>query len=108
MLANAKDELRSWDGWVEARLRTLVARIEDFVSVRPWPKAITPPADVFTDGRQRCFYYIGVKRKQGGTQVNLQQPVNEFKAQVSVCTRLVAESVTCSTGNRKLLNVIAL
>jgi poly(A) polymerase len=32
--APAKDDFKVWDGWVHSRLRTLVARVEDFVDVR--------------------------------------------------------------------------
>jgi poly(A) polymerase len=38
VLARDKDDLKAWDGWVHSRLRTLVARVEDYVAVRPWPR----------------------------------------------------------------------
>lgn len=32
--AATKDDFKAWDGWVHSRMRTLVARVEDFVDAR--------------------------------------------------------------------------
>lgn len=34
VIASTKETFKLWDGWVNSRLRTLVGRIEDFVTVR--------------------------------------------------------------------------
>jgi hypothetical protein len=34
VVAPTKEDFKPWDGWVHSRLRTLVGRIEDFVTVR--------------------------------------------------------------------------
>ncbi|EIE20856.1 Poly(A) polymerase, partial [Coccomyxa subellipsoidea C-169] len=80
----------AWDGWVHSRLRQLVMRVEPFVTVRPWPKAIFPPRGPEAAGQpRRCFYFMGLKKKPlpsqpGGraSSVNLNNPVQEFKNQV--------------------------
>lgn len=90
MVALTEEEFRAWDGWVHSRLRQLVMRVEPFVTVRPWPKAIFPPRGPESAGQpRRCFYFMGLKKKPlpsqpGGraSSVNLNNPVQEFKNQV--------------------------
>jgi hypothetical protein len=90
--ANAVD-FRVWNGWIGARLRTLVARIEAFVIVRPLDKEQSPSAE--QGASPRCFYFMGLRKKPMvedpatgqtvGTSkaVNLNHPVNDFKLEVT-------------------------
>jgi poly(A) polymerase Pap1 len=41
--AFSAEDFRIWEGFVHSRMRYLVAKIEDFVHVRPWPVALEPP-----------------------------------------------------------------
>lgn len=89
VVASTEEDFRTWDGWVHSRLRQLVMRVEPFVTVRPWPKAVTPPRSADQAGQPvRCFYFMGLKKKAqpvqpGGraSSVNLNTPVQEFKMQ---------------------------
>ncbi|CAL8467929.1 g7467 [Coccomyxa elongata] len=90
VVASTEEDFRTWDGWVHSRLRQLVMRVEPYVTVRPWPKAVTPPRSADQAGQPvRCFYFMGLKKKAqpvqpGGraSSVNLNTPVQEFKMQV--------------------------
>jgi hypothetical protein len=89
VVAATEEDFRAWDGWVHSRLRQLVMRVEPYVTVRPWPKAVAPPREDEPAGQpRRCFYFMGLKKKQlpaqpGGkaSTVNLSGPVQEFKMQ---------------------------
>lgn len=104
--ADNDDQYRLWEGWVHSRLRHLVTRLQPLVCVRPWPKPVGPPEEA--DGTQeaggpvkRCYYYIGLKKKQqpagvrGGLpangSVNLNVPVQEFRS-------LVRDACVCVGG----------
>ena len=90
--ASGEGQFRSWEGWVESRLRTLIQRLQAVVTVRPWPKGLPPPGPPETDAEgatvHRCYYYIGIRKKPqppgaaGKVQVNLNTPVSEFRYQV--------------------------
>ncbi len=105
MTAATEEDFRAWDGWVHSRLRQLVMRVEPYVTVRPWPKAFSPPAAAAAATaaataagsadappampRCACFYFMGLKKKPQpavpgvrASSVNLNGPVQEFKQQV--------------------------
>jgi poly(A) polymerase len=111
VLASTKEDLKAWDGWVHSRLRTLVGRVEDYVTVRPWPKDFdggedggagggapaaaaadaAAPAPAPPTPRPSKLYFLGIDRKPppvgkppppGPARVNLEYPVAEFKEAV--------------------------
>ena len=79
--ASSKEDFEMWEGWVTSRLRLLIRSAGTMVDVRPWPKALKPPAEeppttTGTDSAQpgengaatssgpRCFYFIGLAKKR--------------------------------------------
>lgn len=87
--ASNEEHFKAWSGWVNSRVRTLVTRVEPYVLLRPYPKAVKPPEGCFTDGKYRTFYFIGVKKRPAqrdeegklipNKSINLNQPVTEFR-----------------------------
>ncbi|KAK9846007.1 hypothetical protein WJX81_008275 [Elliptochloris bilobata] len=87
--AGSEEDFRAWDGWVHSRLRQLVMRVEPFVLVRPWPKAVRVPREDGTKDPVRCLYFMGLRQRpvpvvpgQKKPAVNLNVPVAEFRNQV--------------------------
>jgi hypothetical protein len=93
-------------------MRQLVRKIEDTVDVRPWPDEVIPPAEpdaaaanggavAAADGeggaagdsgngsaaasssRPVLYYYVGVKKKTNVKRIALNEPVVQFKSEVS-------------------------
>jgi len=87
--ANEPDFLQ-WEGWAHSRLRQLVMRVERFLRVRPWPKAVALGRTDGDDGPWRCYYVFGLKKrpapaaapgaaKVAAPAVNLNAPVKAFR-----------------------------
>ncbi|XP_066395489.1 nuclear poly(A) polymerase 1-like [Miscanthus floridulus] len=81
--ARNEDDLRSWKGWVESRLRTLVLKIEryshEMILAHPYPKDFSDKSRPL-----HCFYFMGLWRKQTtqtqeAEQFDIRGIVNEFK-----------------------------
>ncbi|KAI3786120.1 hypothetical protein L1987_45250 [Smallanthus sonchifolius] len=84
--ANA-DDLRSWKGWVESRLRQLTLMIESDtlgkLHCRPYPHDYSNPLKQCSHGA----FFMGLQRKQGevvleGQQFDIRGTVDEFRRSV--------------------------
>ncbi|KAL8458392.1 hypothetical protein ACS0TY_036056 [Phlomoides rotata] len=87
IIASDLDDLRSWRGWVESRLRQLTLMIERDTSGKlqchPYPQ------DYVDSSKQcaHCSFFMGLQRKQGetiqeGQQFDIRQTVDEFRHQI--------------------------
>ncbi|KAK4767646.1 hypothetical protein SAY86_015396 [Trapa natans] len=88
--ASNADDLRSWKGWVESRLRQLTLKIErhtyNMLQCHPCPCDFTDKSRPF-----HCSYFMGLQRKQGvpvneGEQFDIRLTVDEFKHAVNIYT----------------------
>ncbi|KAL6568203.1 Nuclear poly(A) polymerase 4 [Orobanche hederae] len=88
IIASDLDDLRSWRGWVESRLRQLTLMIERDTSGKlqchPYPH------DYVDSSKQcaHCAFFMGLQRKQGevikeGQQFDIRQTVDEFRHQIN-------------------------
>ncbi|KAJ4702645.1 Nuclear poly(A) polymerase [Melia azedarach] len=84
---NAAD-LRQWKGWVESRLRQLTLKIER--DMRGVLECRIQPGDFSEKCKPlHCYYFMGIRRKQGvcpeeGEQFDLRSTVEEFKCTVEM------------------------
>ncbi|KAL1551595.1 Nuclear poly(A) polymerase 4 [Salvia divinorum] len=88
IIASDLDDLRSWRGWVESRLRQLTLMIErdttGKLQCHPYPH-------VYVDSSKQCahcVFFMGLQRKQGevikeGQQFDIRQTVDEFRHQIN-------------------------
>ncbi|GLJ16074.1 hypothetical protein SUGI_0267600 [Cryptomeria japonica] len=85
IIALNQDDLRTWKGWIESRLRQLTLKIErdtfGMLRVHPYPHGYCDPS---TQG-ERCAFFMGLQRTQGvpvqeGQQFDIRGTVDEFKA----------------------------
>ncbi|XP_057446982.1 nuclear poly(A) polymerase 1-like [Lotus japonicus] len=85
--AENADDLRSWKGWVESRLRQLTLKIErhtyGVLQCHPYPGEFSDKSRPF-----HCCYFMGLQRKQGvpvneGEQFDIRLTVEEFKLAVN-------------------------
>ncbi|KAK6125142.1 hypothetical protein DH2020_041108 [Rehmannia glutinosa] len=88
IIASDVDDLRTWRGWVESRLRQLTLMIERDTSGKlqchPYPH------DYMDSSKQcaHCAFFMGLQRKQGeviqeGQQFDIRQTVDEFRHQIN-------------------------
>ncbi|GFP83886.1 nuclear poly(A) polymerase 4 [Phtheirospermum japonicum] len=88
IIASDLDDLRSWRGWVESRLRQLTLMIErdtcGKLQCHPYP------LDYVDSSKQcaHCAFFMGLQRKQGeviqeGQQFDIRQTVDEFRHQIN-------------------------
>ncbi|KAH6782318.1 nuclear polymerase [Perilla frutescens var. hirtella] len=88
IIASDLDDLRSWRGWVESRLRQLTLMIERDTSGKlqchPYPH------DYVDSSKQcaHCVFFMGLQRKQGeviqeGQQFDIRLTVDEFRHQIN-------------------------
>ncbi|XP_042052464.1 nuclear poly(A) polymerase 4-like isoform X2 [Salvia splendens] len=88
IIASDLDDLRSWRGWVESRLRQLTLMIErdttGKLQCHPYPH------DYVDSSKQcaHCVFFMGLQRKQGeaikeGQQFDIRQTVDEFRHQIN-------------------------
>ena len=50
-----EEDFKRWQGWVVARTRLLVNQLQDYLRVRPYPEALTPPPPDDADGTREHF-----------------------------------------------------
>ena len=62
------DNFGAWDGWVHSRLRQLVQRTENLVSIRAWPSKLK---SALPEDRCRGFYYMGIRKHSVGLDICL-------------------------------------
>ncbi|KAF5774078.1 putative polynucleotide adenylyltransferase [Helianthus annuus] len=88
VVAADADDLLSWRGWVESRLRFLTLKIErDTVSTlqcHPFPKAYADTSKPFS----HCAFFMGLQRQPGAkvqenNQFDIRSTVDEFKLEVN-------------------------
>ncbi|XP_047958922.1 nuclear poly(A) polymerase 4-like isoform X6 [Salvia hispanica] len=88
IIASDLDDLRSWRGWVESRLRQLTLMIErdttGKLQCHPYPH------DYVDSSKQcaHCVFFMGLQRKQGeviqeGQQFDIRKTVDEFRHQIN-------------------------
>ncbi|KAJ4954174.1 hypothetical protein NE237_031006 [Protea cynaroides] len=86
--ANA-DDLRSWKGWVESRLRQLTLKIErdtfGMLQCHPYPNEYVDVSKQCS----HCAFFMGLQRKQGvkvqeGQQFDIRGTVDEFRHSVNM------------------------
>ncbi|KAJ4959103.1 hypothetical protein NE237_026214 [Protea cynaroides] len=89
IVAADADDLRSWKGWVESRLRQLTLKIErdtfGMLQCHPYPNE-------YVDSLKQCAhcaFYMGLQRKQGlkvqeGQQFDIRGTVDEFRHSVNM------------------------
>ncbi|CAN1839764.1 Nuclear poly(A) polymerase 1 [Linum perenne] len=88
--AENEHDLRSWKGWVESRLRTLMLKIEkqtfNMLQCHPHPGEFSDKSKPL----HNC-YFMGLQRKQGvpvneGEQFDIRATVEDFKRTVNMYT----------------------
>ncbi|KAF5793311.1 putative polynucleotide adenylyltransferase [Helianthus annuus] len=89
IVAANTDDLRSWKGWVESRLRQLTLMIERDTSGKlqchPYPHEYSDPSKQCS----HSAFFMGLQRKQGeviqeGQQFDIRGTVDEFRHSVSM------------------------
>lgn len=87
IVAADQDDLRTWKGWVESRLRQLTLKIErdtfGMLQCHPYPCEYN---NTSSQG-YHCAYFMGLQRKQGvpiqeGQQFDIRGTVEEFRHSV--------------------------
>ncbi|MCO5574601.1 hypothetical protein L7F22_028389 [Adiantum nelumboides] len=103
LMAVDEDDLRTWKGWVESRLRQLTLKIEHdtnlLLQCHPYPCE-------FVDTSKHTAFFIGLQRgrgvPEGQQQFNLQGAVEEFRHSVeSYCYRKPGMEIHVSHMRRK-------
>ncbi|XP_042496694.1 nuclear poly(A) polymerase 4-like isoform X3 [Macadamia integrifolia] len=91
IVAADADDLRSWKGWVESRLRQLTLKIErdtfGMLQCHPYPNEYVDTSKQCA----HCAFYMGLQRKQGlrvqeGQQFDIRGTVDEFRHSVIMYT----------------------
>ncbi|CAI9114223.1 OLC1v1014891C1 [Oldenlandia corymbosa var. corymbosa] len=91
ILATDADDLRTWKGWVESRLRQLTLMIErdtfGKLQCHPYPNEYVDPSKPCS----HCAFFMGLQRKPGeviqeGQQFDIRGTVDEFRHQVNMYT----------------------
>ncbi|THF98478.1 hypothetical protein TEA_005973 [Camellia sinensis var. sinensis] len=89
IIAADTDDLRSWKGWVESRLRQLTLMIERDtyrkLQCHPYPHDYVDSSM----RRSHCAFFMGLQRKQGeviqeGQQFDIRGTVDEFRHSVNM------------------------
>ncbi|XP_065013335.1 nuclear poly(A) polymerase 4-like isoform X2 [Musa acuminata AAA Group] len=87
IVAADAEDLRSWKGWVESRLRQLTLKIErdtcGILQCHPYPNEYVDPFKQFS----HCVFFMGLQRTQGmkiqeGQRFDIRGTVEEFKGDV--------------------------
>lgn len=83
------DDMLSWKGWVESRLRQLTLKIErdtyGMLQCHPYPNEYVDSSK----SCQHCSFFMGLQRKQGvkvqeGQQFDIRGTVDEFKQEINM------------------------
>ncbi|XP_022750137.1 nuclear poly(A) polymerase 4-like isoform X3 [Durio zibethinus] len=83
------DDLLSWKGWVESRLRQLTLKIErdtnGMLQCHPFPNEYVDKSKQFP----HCAFFVGLQRKEGvsgqeGQQFDIRGTVDEFRQDISM------------------------
>eukprot|EP00268_Persea_americana_P015020 TRINITY_DN167_c0_g2_i2.p1 TRINITY_DN167_c0_g2~~TRINITY_DN167_c0_g2_i2.p1 ORF type:complete len:967 (+),score=233.94 TRINITY_DN167_c0_g2_i2:2107-5007(+) len=89
IVATDADDLRSWKGWVESRLRQLTLKIErdtyGMLQCHPYPNEYVDTSKQCS----HCAFFMGLQRKQGvriqeGQQFDIRGTVDEFRHSVDM------------------------
>ncbi|XXG64332.1 hypothetical protein AAC387_Pa05g2314 [Persea americana] len=89
IIAADADDLRSWRGWVESRLRQLTLKIErdtyGMLQCHPYPNEYVDTSKQCS----HCAFFMGLQRKQGvrfqeGQQFDIRGTVDEFRNSVDM------------------------
>ncbi|XXG57351.1 hypothetical protein AAC387_Pa03g4527 [Persea americana] len=89
IVATDADDLRSWKGWVESRLRQLTLKIErdtyGMLQCHPYPNEYVDTSKQCS----HCAFFMGLQRKQGvriqeGQQFDIRGTVDEFRHSVNM------------------------
>ncbi|URE10198.1 Poly(A) polymerase predicted RNA binding domain [Musa troglodytarum] len=87
IVAADAEDLRSWKGWVESRLRQLTLKIErdtcGILQCHPYPNEYVDPFKRFS----HCVFFMGLQRTHGvkiqeGQRFDIRGTVEEFKGDV--------------------------
>ncbi|KAK1315362.1 hypothetical protein QJS10_CPA06g00835 [Acorus calamus] len=90
IIAADTDDLLSWKGWVESRLRQLTLKIErdtfGMLQCHPYPNEYV---DTSKQLCAHCAFFMGLQRKQGvafqeGQQFDIRATVDEFRQSVNM------------------------
>ncbi|KAK1266561.1 hypothetical protein QJS04_geneDACA002629 [Acorus gramineus] len=90
IIAADTDDLLSWKGWVESRLRQLTLKIErdtfGMLQCHPYPNEYV---DTSKQHCAHCAFFMGLQRKQGvafqeGQQFDIRATVDEFRQSVNM------------------------
>ncbi|KAF8393456.1 hypothetical protein HHK36_021700 [Tetracentron sinense] len=89
IVAADADDLRSWKGWVESRLRQLTLMIErdtyGMLQCHPYPNEYVDRSKLCL----HCAFFMGLQRKQGvriqeGQQFDIRGTVDEFRHSINM------------------------
>nr|DAD44576.1 TPA_asm: hypothetical protein HUJ06_002806 [Nelumbo nucifera] len=89
IVAADADDLRTWKGWVESRLRQLTLKIErdtyGMLQCHPYPNEYVDTSKQCS----HCAFFMGLQRKQGvrvqeGQQFDIRGTVDEFRHSVNM------------------------
>ncbi|XVF35394.1 hypothetical protein REPUB_Repub18cG0141900 [Reevesia pubescens] len=89
IVSASADDLLSWKGWVESRLRQLTLKIErdtnGMLQCHPYPNEYVDTSKQFP----HCAFFMGLQRKEGvsgqeGQQFDIRGTVDEFRQEISM------------------------